>query len=267
MTDLVILISISPVAPPQEVDSLRVDGPYRIVKLNDGTEISCHTLLIACGVSYRELKDVKGIEKLTGSGVYYGASMVDALSYKGEDVFMVGGANSVGQAAVHFSKYAKTITLVVRGDSLSKSMSHYLIHQIEEIGNIHVLLNSKVTEVRGGNRLEFITITNTQTRQLQTFSSHGLYIFIGAVPRTDVLVGLIERDANGFILTGPDLIHDGRKYPQGWTLDRQPFLLETNVPGIFAAGDVRHGSMKRVAASVGEGSIAVQLIHQYLKKV
>jgi thioredoxin reductase (NADPH) len=190
MTDLVILISISPVAPPQEVDSLRVDGPYRIVKLNDGTEISCHTLLIACGVSYRELKDVKGIEKLTGSGVYYGASMVDALSYKGEDVFMVGGANSVGQAAVHFSKYAKTITLVVRGDSLSKSMSHYLIHQIEEIGNIHVLLNSKVTEVRGGNRLEFITITNTQTRQLQTFSSHGLYIFIGAVPRTDVLVGL-----------------------------------------------------------------------------
>jgi thioredoxin reductase (NADPH) len=213
------------------------------------------------------LKDVKGIEKLTGSGVYYGASMVDALSYKGEDVFMVGGANSVGQAAVHFSKYAKTITLVVRGDSLSKSMSHYLIHQIEEIGNIHVLLNSKVTEVRGGNRLEFITITNTQTGQLQTFSSHGLYIFIGAVPRTDVLVGLIERDANGFILTGPDLIHDGRKYPQGWTLDRQPFLLETNVPGIFAAGDVRHGSMKRVAASVGEGSIAVQLIHQYLKKV
>jgi thioredoxin reductase (NADPH) len=252
---------------PQEVDSLRVDGPYRIVKLNDGTEVSCHTLLIACGVSYRELKDVKGIEKLTGSGVYYGASMVDALSYKGEDVYMVGGANSAGQAAVHFSKYAKTVTLVVRGDSLSKSMSHYLIHQIHETDNIHVLLNSKVTEVRGENRLEFITVTNTQTGQLQTFSSHGLYIFIGAVPRTDVLVGLIERDANGFILTGPDLIHNGHKYPQGWTLDRQPFLLETNVPGIFAAGDVRHGSMKRVAASVGEGSIAVQLIHQYLKKV
>jgi thioredoxin reductase (NADPH) len=252
---------------PQEVASLRVDGPYRIVKLNDGTEISCHTLLIACGVSYRELKDVKGIEKLTGSGVYYGASMVDALSYKGEDVFMVGGANSAGQAAVHFSKYAKTVTLVVRGDSLSKSMSHYLIHQIHETGNIHVLLNSKVTEVGGENRLEFITVTNTQTGQLQTIPSHGLYIFIGAVPHTDVLVGLIERDANGFILTGPDLIHNGHKYPQGWTLDRQPFLLETNVPGIFAAGDVRHGSMKRVAASVGEGSIAVQLIHQYLKKV
>jgi thioredoxin reductase (NADPH) len=252
---------------PQEVVSLRIDGPYRIVKLNDGTEISCHALLIACGVSYRELNDVKGIDKLTGSGVYYGASMVEALSCKGEDVFMVGGANSAGQSAVHFSKYAKTVTLVVRGDSLSKSMSHYLIHQIDETNNINVLLNSKVAEVRGENRLEFITITNTYTGQLQMFPSDGLYIFIGAVPHTDVLVGLIERDANGFILTGPDLIHNGHKYPRGWTLDRQPYLLETNIPGIFAAGDVRHGSMKRVAASVGEGSIAVQLMHQYLKKV
>jgi thioredoxin reductase (NADPH) len=252
---------------PQEVVSLRVDGPYRIVKLNDGTEISCHALLIACGVSYRELKDVKGIDKMTGYGVYYGASMVEALSCKGEDVFMVGGANSAGQAAIHFSKYAKTVTLVVRGDSLSKSMSHYLIHQIDETANIHVLLNSKVTEVRGENKLEFITITNSQTGQVLTLPSRGLYIFIGAVPHTDVLVGLIERDANGFILTGPDLIHNGREHPQGWTLDRQPYLFETNVPGIFAAGDVRHGSMKRVAASVGEGSIAVQLIHQYLKRV
>jgi thioredoxin reductase (NADPH) len=252
---------------PQEVVSLRVDGPYRIVKLNDGTEISCHALLIACGVSYRELKDVKGIDKLTGYGVYYGASMVEALSCKGEDVFMVGGANSAGQAAIHFSKYAKTVTLVVRGDSLSKSMSHYLIHQIDETANIHMLLNSKVTEVRGENKLESVTITNSQTGQVLTLPSRGLYIFIGAVPHTDVLVGLIERDANGFILTGPDLIHNGREHPQGWTLDRQPYLFETNVPGIFAAGDVRHGSMKRVAASVGEGSIAVQLVHQYLKRV
>ena len=252
---------------PQEAVSLRVDGPYRIVKLNDGTEISCHALLIACGVSYRELKEVKAIEKLTGSGVYYGASMVEALSCKGEDVFMIGGANSAGQAAIHFSKYAKTVTLVIRGDSLSKSMSHYLIHQIHETDNIHILLNSKVTEVQGENRLEFITIANTKTGQLQTFPSYGLYIFIGAVPHTDAVVGLIDRDANGFILTGPDLINNEHKYPHGWTLDRQPFLLETNVPGIFAAGDVRHGSMKRVAASVGEGSIAVQLIHQYLKRV
>ena len=151
------------------------------------------------------------------------------------------------KSAIHFSKYAKTVTLVVRSDSLSKSMSHYLIHQIDETANIHVLLNSKVTEVRGENKLEFITITNSQTGQVLTLPSRELYIFIGAVPHTDVLVGLIERDANGFILTGPDLIHNGREHPQGWTLDRQPYLFETNVPGIFAAGDVRHGSMKRVA--------------------
>ena len=159
---------------PQEVASLRVDGPYRIVKLNDGTEISCHALLIACGVSYRQLNEVTGIEKLTGSGVYYGASMVEALSCRDEDVFMVGGANSAGQNAVHFSRYAKTVTLVVRGNSLNRSMSQYVIDQINETNNIHVLLNSRVTEVRGENRLEFITITNTQTGPLQTFPSHGL---------------------------------------------------------------------------------------------
>jgi thioredoxin reductase (NADPH) len=252
---------------PQEVVGLRVDGPYRIVKLKDGTEIRSHVLIIACGVSYRNLDGVKGIEKLTGAGVYYGASMAEALSCKGEDVFMVGGANSAGQAAIHFAKYAKTVTLLVRGDSLNKSMSSYLVHQINETPNIHVLLNSKVTEVHGENRLESITITNSQTGQLQTVPTSGLYIFIGAVPHTDGAAGLIERDANGFVLTGPDLIQNGHERPQGWTLDRQPFLLETNVPGIFAAGDIRHGSTKRVAAGVGEGTIAVQLAHQYLTRV
>lgn len=252
---------------PQEAVGIRIDDPYRIVKVKDGTEISCHAMIIACGVSYRNLDGVKGIEKLTGAGVYYGASMVDALSCKGEDIFMVGGANSAGQAAIHFSKYAKTVTLLVRGDSLNKSMSRYLMHQLNETPNIQVLLNSKVTEVHGENRLESITITNTKTGQLQTFPTSGLYIFIGAVPHTDAAAGLIERDANGFILTGPDLMQNGRERPRGWTLDRQPFLLETNVPGIFAVGDVRHGSTKRVAAGVGEGSIAVQLVHQYLTRV
>ena len=252
---------------PQEVVGIRVDDPYRIVKVKDGTEISCHALIIACGVSYRNLDGVKGIEKLTGAGVYYGASMVDALSCKGEDIFMIGGANSAGQAAIHFSKHAKTVTVLVRGDSLDKSMSRYLIHQINETPNIHVLLNSKVTEVYGENRLESITITNTQTGLIQTVPTSGLYIFIGAVPHTDGVAGLIERDANGFILTGPELMQNGREHPRGWTLNRQPYLLETNVPGIFAVGDVRHGSTKRVAAGVGEGSIAVQLVHQYLTRV
>lgn len=252
---------------PQEVMSIQINGPYRIVHLKDGTEISCHALLIASGVSYRKLEDIKGIDKLTGAGVYYGASMVEALSSQGEDVYMIGGANSAGQAAIGFSKYSKTITLVVRGDSLAKSMSHYLINQIKGTSNIRVLLNSKVVEVRGDNRLEFVTISNAHTGEQSTVPCSTLYIFIGAVPFTEVFAELIERDVNGFILTGQDLILDGRKLPKGWNLDRPPFLLETNVPGIFAAGDVRHGSTKRVATSVGEGSLAVQLIHQYLKSV
>ena len=251
---------------PQEVMGIRIDGPYRYVELNDGKEISCHALLITTGVSYRKL-DLPGVERLTGAGVYYGASMGEAISFKNEDVFMIGGANSAGQAAIHFSKYAKTVTLVVRGDSLDKSMSHYLIHQINETSNIHVLLNSQVCEVHGKDRLESITIKNTQTGQPKTVLSTVLYIFIGAVPHTDALVGLIERDEDGFILTGQDLMGGGRQRPRNWTLERQPMLLETNVPGIFAAGDVRHGSTKRVATGVGEGSLAVQLIYQYLKSV
>ena len=165
------------------------------------------------------------------------------------------------KAAIDFSKYSKTITLVIRGDSLAKSMSHYLINQIKGTSNIRVLLNSKVVEVRGDNRLEFVTISNAHTGEQSTVPCSTLYIFIGAVPHTEVFAELIERDVNGFILTGQDLILDGRKHPKGWNLDWPPFLLETNVPGIFAAGDVRHGSTKRVATSVGEGSLAVQLIH------
>jgi thioredoxin reductase (NADPH) len=193
--------------------------------------------------------------------------MVEALSSQGEDVYMIGGANSAGQAAIGFSKYSNTVTLVVRGDSLTKSMSYYLVNQISGTSNIHVLLNSKVVEAQGENRLEFVTISNTQTGEQYTVPCSMLYIFIGAVPHTELFAGLIERDANGFILTGQDLIQDGRKHPKGWNLDRSPFLLETNIPGIFAAGDVRHGSTKRVATSVGVGSIAVHLIHQYLKSV
>jgi thioredoxin reductase (NADPH) len=253
---------------PQEATGIRVDDPYRFVKLNDGTELSCHTLLIATGVSYRKL-DVPGIERLTGAGVYYGAAMTQALSYRDEDVYFVGGANSAGQAAMYFSKYARKVTLLVRGDSLAKSMSQYLADQINETKNIRVWLHSSVVEVKGENRLEAITVNDTIRDEKQTVPTEGLFIFIGAQPHTDWLSGVVARDTYGFILTGPDLlIHDGHNNrPKGWNLDRQPFLLETNRPGIFAAGDVRSGSLKRLASGVGEGSIAVQFVHQYLKRV
>jgi thioredoxin reductase (NADPH) len=257
---------------PQEATGIRIDGPYRFVKLNDGTEISCHTLLIATGVSYRKL-DVPGIERLTGAGVYYGAAMTQALSCHNEDVYMIGGANSAGQAAIYFSKYARKVTMLVRADSLSKGMSQYLADQIVKTENIKVWLHSSLVEVKGKNRLEAITINDAIRGEKQTIPAYALFIFIGAQPHTDWLAGTVKRDVNGFILTGPDLMTDGElnniknNRPKGWNLDRQPFLLETNVPGIFAAGDVRSGSVKRVASGVGEGSIAIQFIHQYLKRV
>jgi thioredoxin reductase (NADPH) len=256
---------------PQEATGIRVDGPYRFVKLNDGTEISCHTLLIATGVSYRKL-DVPGIERLTGAGVYYGAAMTQALSCRDEDVYMIGGANSAGQAAIYFSKYVRKVTMLVRAESLSKGMSQYLADQILKTENIKVWLNSSVVEVKGENRLEAITINDViKGGEKQTVPAYALFIFIGAQPHTDWLAGIVKRDANGFILTGPDLMvddgHNNNNRPKGWNLDRQPFLLETNIPGIFAAGDVRSGSVKRVASGVGEGSIAIQFVHQYLKRV
>jgi thioredoxin reductase (NADPH) len=251
---------------PQEVASIRNDGQYRIAKLGDGTEIRCHTMLIACGVIYRRLENVKGSEKLTGAGVYYGASMLEALEYKNQDVFIVGGANSAGQAAIHFSKYAKHVTIIVRSNSLSEKMSQYLIHQISETNNINVWLNSVVTEVTGENKLEAITVLNLVTQEQRIVPAAGLFIYIGAEPHTEWLDNIIQRDGHGFILTGTDLVQNELR-PQGWSVDRQPFLLETNIPGIFAAGDVRHGSIKRIAAGVGEGSTAIQLIHQYLTKV
>jgi len=250
---------------PQEVTSVRVDDPYRIVTLGDGSEISCHALLVATGVSYRRL-NVPGMEKLTGAGVYYGAAMTEALSCRDEDVYIVGGANSAGQAAMYFSKFARNVIMLVRSDSLTKGMSQYLIDQIEAMENITVRVNTSVVEAKGTTSLEAITIADSKTGEKETVPATSLFIFIGAMPQTDWLDGLVERDERGFILSGPDLIHDGKR-PRGWTLERSPFLLETNVPGIFVAGDVRHRSVKRVASGVGEGAIAVQFIHQYLSKV
>ena len=250
---------------PQEVTGIHLQDPYRIVTLSDGSELSCHALLIAAGVSYRKL-DEPGIEKLTGAGVYYGAAMTEAFSIQGQDVYIVGGANSAGQAAMYFSRFAKSVTVLVRGDSLAKDMSEYLIAEIGATGNIEVQVNSSVVQANGDTCLEALTIANSKTGEVKTVPAKALFIFIGAMPRTDWLPGIIARDEQGFILTGPALLSSGQR-PERWTPDRDPFLLETSMPGIFVAGDVRSGSVKRVASGVGEGSVAVQFIHHYLSEV
>ena len=247
---------------PQEVEGIHIQDQYRIIKLADGSEVSSHALILALGVAWRRL-NVPGIDRLTGAGVYYGAAQTEALSCEGEDVYVVGGANSAGQAAMYFSKYARKVIMLVRGDSLTKSMSQYLIDQIESTPNIEVKVNSSVVEVKGETSLEAITIVNNLTQEQQTVDANSLFIFIGAQPSTEWLQDIVARDERGFILTGPDVMRDGR-CPKGWKLERDPYLLETNVPGIFAVGDVRHGSVKRVASGVGEGSICVQFVHRYL---
>jgi thioredoxin reductase (NADPH) len=250
---------------PQEAVGVRTEGPYRIIKLADGNEISCHALMIASGVQWRRL-EAPGVDQLQGAGVYYGGGATEALSCKGEIVYVVGGANSAGQAAMNFARYAERVVILVRGDSLSSTMSQYLIDQIKETPNIQLWTHAGVAEVHGETHLEEISVLCSDTNKTERVPASAMFIFIGALPRTDWLAGTIERDERGFILTGPDLMHGGER-PKGWTPDRDPFLLETNVPGIFAVGDVRHGSVKRVASGVGEGSVAVQFIHQYLSKV
>ena len=250
---------------PQEATSARTEGSYRIIKLADGSEISCHALLVATGVQWRRL-EAPGIDKLQGSGVYYGGGATEALSSKGETVYVVGGANSAGQAAMNFAKYAERVVILVRGEGLAATMSQYLIDQIQRTSNIQIWSHASVSEVHGDTRLEEISVLCSDTDKIERVPAASVFIFIGALPRTDWLAGLVERDDRGFILTGPDLMREG-EHPKGWELDRDPYLLETNVPGIFAVGDVRHGSVKRVASGVGEGSVAVQFIHQYLSKV
>ena len=250
---------------PQEATGLELRDPYRIVTLGSGAEVSCHALLVATGVSYRKL-DVPGAEELTGAGVYYGAAMTEAMSCRDEDVYVVGGANSAGQAAMHFARYARRVVMLVRGPSLSRTMSQYLIDQIGETPNIEVRPGTQVLEVRGQGSLSEIVIGDAGSGATETVPASSLFIFIGAMPRTDWLEGVVQRDEHGFILAGPDLTGNGRR-PAGWPLDREPYLLETSVPGIFVAGDVRHGSIKRVASGVGEGSIAISFVHQYLSRL
>jgi len=249
---------------PQEATGLQLQDPYRIVRLADGSHISAEALLIATGVQWRKL-DVPGMDRLTGTGVYYGAGSTEALSCRDDDVYIVGGANSAGQAALNFSRYARRVVMLVRGKSLAASMSQYLIDEIARTPNIEVEFQTGVVEVHGEERLEAITIECGRSNTRDRVAASALFIFIGARPGTDWLDGIVERDKQGFILTGAALMQDGKR-PRGWTPARDPGLLETSVPGIFAVGDVRHGSVKRVASGVGEGSIAIQFVHQYLSK-
>lgn len=250
---------------PQRVTRVRADGPYRVITLADGSELSCHTMVIATGVQWRKL-DIPGMERLQGAGVYYGAGSTEAISCSDEVVYIVGGANSAGQAAMNFSRYAKNVVMLVRGENLAASMSQYLIDDIAQTPNIRVDCSSQVVAVHGATQLEAISISCTHSGAIEKLPATSLFVFIGAEPQTEWLDGFVQRDPRGFVCTGPDVMREGKR-PAGWTLDRDPFLLETSVPGVFAVGDVRHGSVKRVASSVGEGSIAVQFIHSHLAKV
>jgi thioredoxin reductase (NADPH) len=250
---------------PQEVTKVRSEGPYRIVTLSDDSELSCHAMMIATGVQWRKL-NIPGIDRLQGAGVYYGAGSTEALSCRDEDVYIIGGANSAGQAAMNFSRYARNVVMLVRGDNLGATMSQYLINDIAQTPNIRVEYGMEVVAVHGEEKLEAVSISCNRTGTVETVPATGLFVFIGAEPRTDWLDGFVERDARGFLLTGPEVMRDGKR-PPGWTVDRDPFMLETSVPGVFAVGDVRHGSVKRVASGVGEGSIAIQFVHSHLAKV
>jgi thioredoxin reductase (NADPH) len=244
----------------QCASAIRSENQYHSVVLGDGREVSCRVCLIAVGVHWRRL-DVPGVDRLTGAGVYYGAAMSEAPSCRDEEIFIVGGANSAGQAAMHFSKYARSVTMLVRGPSLAASMSKYLIDQIAGTSNIVVETGAEVLEAFGEERLEALQIGLPGGQQRREASS--LFIFIGAAPKTSWLPPSVLRDDKGFVLSGRDLLVEGR-LPAGWKEQRDPYLLETSVPGVFVAGDVRHGSVKRVASSVGEGSTSVQFMHQYL---
>ena len=244
----------------QRATGLRIDGQYRFVQLADGREVSSHVVLLAVGVHYRKLV-IPGAGRLTGRGIYYGAALVEAVSCKDEEVYVVGGANSAGQAALHFARYARKVTMLVRGPGLAATMSKYLIDEIARTSNIVLEAFTQVVEVFGEERLEALQLKGPSgERRVPAIS---LFVFIGAAPGTEWLPPEIVRDENGFLLAGPDLKAEG-KQPEGWQEPREPFLLESSVPGVFVAGDVRHGSIKRVASAVGEGSIAVQFAHQYL---
>jgi thioredoxin reductase (NADPH) len=247
----------------RDVVGLDVRASSRTVRFADGGEVVAHAVLLATGIAYRKL-GVPGADALTGRGVFYGSAVTEAPACVGSDVYVVGGANSAGQAAVFLARHARRVTMVVRADSLERSMSYYLIRQIDEIPNIEVRLGTEVSAVHGDEHLEGLTLCRRASRSEETVPAGYVFVFIGAAPRTEWLDGVVARDAKGFVLTGPDLVVDGRRPPR-WVPDRDPYYLEASTPGIFAAGDVRANSVKRVASAVGEGAMAIQLIHGYLE--
>lgn len=247
---------------PVEATNLRLEGDYRVVELSNGAEVACRALLVATGVSYDRL-DVPGAERLTGAGVYYGAAITEAIAVRDEDICIVGGGNSAGQAAMYLARYARTVTLLVRGGSLATTMSSYLIAQLEGTENVRIRTRVNVLKLHGEGRLEAITIRDAAAADPERLPTHALFVFIGALAKTAWLDGVVECDARGYILTGPDVMREGKR-PQGWTAPRDPFWLESSVPGVFVAGDVRFRSIKRVASAVGEGAMAVQFVHKHL---
>ncbi len=250
------------VLTPQSVVGVTVEDPYKVVQMADGSKVSCQALLVATGVEYRKL-DLPDAERLAGSGIYYGGATTEATFYRGEHVAVLGGGNSAGQAAVYLARFAEHVTVLVRADSLASGMSAYLVDQIGATPNITVRTNVNVVAVRGGETLESVDVADKAAGAPETLSVAAMFVFIGQAPRTDWLGELVDRDKAGFVLTGVDLAPVGGQ-PRGWPLTRQPFLLETNVPGIFCAGDVRSNSVKRIASAVGEGAMAVRFVHQHL---
>jgi thioredoxin reductase (NADPH) len=249
----------------QEAVGFRREDPYRYVKLSDGSEVSCYTIVFATGMEVKKL-EAPGLEKLQGIGVYYGAALTEAATYRGRDVCIVGGANSAGQAAMFISRYAKTVTMLIRAEKLLPMMSNYLADRIEATENIIVMPCVEVVSVSGENELESVKLKNVNTGEESEFKTCAMFIFIGAAPHSEMATGFVELDDKGFILTGPDLPKQNGK-PKGWTPERDPFLFETNVPGVFAVGDVRSGANRRVAAAVGEGSAGIYMVHRYLQTV
>jgi thioredoxin reductase (NADPH) len=249
----------------REVTGLEVNGSARTVRFSDGTSLDAHSVILTTGVAYRQLS-ADGLDDLTGAGVYYVSALTEAAACADNDVYIVGGANSAGQSAVYLSRQAKSVTLLVRGPSLTKSMSHYLIEQVENVPNITVRTCTTVVGARGDGHLEGLTLQDANTGETEDVAAQHLFVFIGAAPLTGWLDGVLERDDHGFVLTGPDLTTDGEP-PAEWPLDRAPYHLEASVPGVFVAGDVRAESAKRVASAVGEGAMAVMLVHRYLEKL